>query len=304
VRRLAREARGARSADAVHAALAAALLDALAADQVHVQGAERGLAFLPGRPPEAYRLASPAGVVARLAGGNGALPATGDELPAQLTGPFRVRAAVAVRVGGEVVLATWTSAHAPDPEELGAVEALGGLAAVVLEALEARAAADIDALTGVLNHGAIVRRLDEEVARAWRTGAPLGCLLLDLDDFKDVNDRWGHLTGDAVLRQVGAALLRDQRPGDHVGRYGGDEFVVVLPAAAPGDAGAAAERVLARIRDVRVLAEGADRTVSASVGAASLAPPRDGDELLHAADMALREGKRGGKDRVVVSGGP
>ena len=76
----------------------------------------------------------------------------------------------------------------------------------------------------------------------------------------------------------------------------------MLPAAGPEDAGAAAERVLARVRDVRVLAEGADRTVSASIGAASLAPPRDGDELLHAADVALREGKRSGKDRVVVLG--
>ena len=77
----------------------------------------------------------------------------------------------------------------------------------------------------------------------------------------------------------------------------------MLPGAAAAQAGAAAGRVLSRLRDVRVVAEGRERTVSASVGAASLAPPRDRDELLHAADAALREGKREGKDRVVVAAG-
>ena len=96
------------------------------------------------------------------------------------------------------------------------------------------------------------RRLDEEIGRATRTGGPLSCLLIDLDDFKLVNDRHGHQAGDAMLRGVVQALVGEFRAFDRVARYGGDEFVVILPNAELDSAAAAATpRARAAARDPR-----------------------------------------------------
>ena len=95
-----------------------------------------------------------------------------------------------------------------------------------------------------MNHRAMRRRLREEIDRATRTGGDLGCLLIDLDDFKLVNDRHGHPAGDAVLRGVARALQGEFRAFDRVARYGGDEFVVILPAADLHSAALAGERAL------------------------------------------------------------
>ena len=92
------------------------------------------------------------------------------------------------------------------------------------------------------------RRLDEEIGRATRTGTPLSCLLIDLDDFKVINDIHGHPVGDAALREVVRALVGEFRAFDRVARYGGDEFVVILPNAGIEAAAAAASRALQRLR--------------------------------------------------------
>jgi diguanylate cyclase (GGDEF)-like protein len=317
VRRLAQALGVAREPGAVHAALANELLAALRADQVHVhapaadgQGME-ATAYVPGQPPEPYRLSATTapnavewvtrtGLALVVPPAQGATP-----LPAHLAGPWRLAAAILVPLTVDadvraVAVAGWTTDHEPSDEELRVAEALGAQAALAIAATDAWAAADIDALTGCLNHGAILRRLAEEVSRSQRMGSPLACIILDLDDFKDINDRYGHLTGDAVLRQVGETLRAEFRLGDPVARYGGDEFVVLLPGAEPPRAEAAGRRALARVRDVRVEAEGATRPVSASLGVASLAAPRSGEELLGVADAALWRGKREGKDRMAV----
>ncbi len=96
------------------------------------------------------------------------------------------------------------------------------------------------------------RRLDEEIGRATRTGGPLSAMLIDLDDFKLVNDRHGHQAGDALLRSVVQALVGEFRAFDRVARYGGDEFVVILPNADLESAVAAAERALERLGQVLV----------------------------------------------------
>jgi diguanylate cyclase (GGDEF)-like protein len=163
--------------------------------------------------------------------------------------------------------------------------------------VRARAEAGTDAVTGCMNHRAMRRRLDEEIGRAMRTGGPLSCLLIDLDDFKLVNDRHGHPAGDAMLRQVVQGLVGEFRAFDRVARYGGDEFVVILPNADLDSATAAAIRALERLRSTSGQ-ERAGAGISASIGAAQWDASMGTDELLAACDQALLRSKRQGKGRV------
>ena len=186
-------------------------------------------------------------------------------------------------------------------DEAEAAFALVEAAASVIALLEARQAARTDPLTGVLNHGAMLERLGEEVDRARRYGSALACLLIDLDDFKRINDAWGHATGDEVLRQVAAALRAEFRAHDQVARYGGDEFVVVLPHAVGPRAAVAARRALSRVRDIHVVTEEERVPVRASIGVAEWAEPETAADLLAKADRALLAVKRTGKDRFEVA---
>jgi diguanylate cyclase (GGDEF)-like protein len=145
-----------------------------------------------------------------------------------------------------------------------------------------------------MNRRAMRRRLEEEIGRALRTGGPLSCLLIDLDDFKLVNDRHGHAAGDAMLREVVAALAGEFRAFDRVARYGGDEFVVILPNADLSSAAAAATRALERLHGLSEPPGG----VSASIGVAQWQPSMGSEELLAACDAALLRSKREGKGRV------
>jgi diguanylate cyclase (GGDEF)-like protein len=169
-------------------------------------------------------------------------------------------------------------------------------AGVALALVRARAEAGTDAVTGCMNHRAMRRRLTEEIGRAQRSHGSLACLLFDLDDFKQVNDIHGHPTGDAYLRAVADALMGEFRSFDRVARYGGDEFVAILPNADLESALAAGDRALARLRGVSVLDHLTG--ISASIGAAQWHPPMGTDELLGACDEALMRAKRDGKGRV------
>jgi diguanylate cyclase (GGDEF)-like protein len=123
--------------------------------------------------------------------------------------------------------------------------------------------------------------------------------LIDLDNFKLVNDRHGHQAGDATLRDVVQALVGEFRAFDRVARYGGDEFVVILPNADLESANAAATRALERLRALPSLH--AEPGVSASIGVAQWQSPMTTDELLEACDVALLRSKREGKGRVTSS---
>jgi diguanylate cyclase (GGDEF)-like protein len=189
-------------------------------------------------------------------------------------------------------------------EDLQVLEAIADLAVIACNNAEAyddiRTAASTDALTGLLNHGAMQVRVREEIARAAREEQPLCCVLIDLDDFKRVNDELGHPAGDALLRRVADALRAEVRPYDQVARYGGDEFVLVLPGAEEQIARAVAERVRVRVE------AGAPRAHdgplgNCSIGVSAWQPGMSADELLAAADRALLLAKRTGKGRVAVA---
>ena len=154
-----------------------------------------------------------------------------------------------------------------------------------------------DELTGALNARAFAERLAQELDRNRRYSRPLALLYVDLDDFKAVNDRHGHQTGDAVLRLVADATRRAVRQADIVGRLGGDEFAVLMPETEGGVAEAAATRLASGIRTVFR----GTPSVTASIGLVSTvnAATTGAEDLLRRADQAMYEAKRGGKDRVV-----
>ncbi|MHB8240815.1 MAG: GGDEF domain-containing protein [Solirubrobacteraceae bacterium] len=176
-------------------------------------------------------------------------------------------------------------------------------AGTALALVRARAEAGTDAVTGCMNHRAMRRRLDEEIGRAMRTGGPLACMLIDLDDFKLINDQHGHQAGDAMLRAVVQSLVGEFRAFDRVARYGGDEFVVILPNAELESAAAAAARALERLHRLPS-SEGMLPGVSASIGVAQWQSPMGTDDLLEACDEALLRSKRQGKGRVTRASEP
>jgi diguanylate cyclase (GGDEF)-like protein len=188
----------------------------------------------------------------------------------------------------------WTEAA------LHSASALADLAGTAIALRDARLAAAIDPLTGCLNHGAMRERLSEEIARARRQGTPLAVTIMDLDNFKRVNDVYGHPTGDALLRHVAEALRAEYRSFDQVARYGGDEFVVILPNVRGPRADIAASRALRVLREIHIARpDGGHEGITVSCGVAEWVEPEGPAELLERADQALRGSKAAGKDGVV-----
>ncbi|MEU7750106.1 GGDEF domain-containing protein [Nonomuraea sp. NPDC049158] len=164
-----------------------------------------------------------------------------------------------------------------------------------------QAAARTDAKTGLLNAAAWQREADTEIVRARRTGETLALLIIDIDHFKRVNDTHGHLAGDQVLVGVAATLRSQLRDYDVVGRFGGEEFVVLLPRADIHEARRVAERLRYCIGRMSVPADDAMISVTISAGVALMSVHGDDlIELLAAADLALYRAKELGRDRVCV----
>jgi diguanylate cyclase (GGDEF)-like protein len=161
--------------------------------------------------------------------------------------------------------------------------------------------ADHDVLTGVLNRRALVRRLQEALTLARPKHQPLSLIFLDMDHFKSVNDRFGHQTGDACLRAVAEAIVDELRPADSLGRYGGEEFVAVLPDTTLDNAMTVAERIRRAIETLHVHARGNALQTTVSMGVASLTGPADtSDDLIARADSALYRAKTQGRNCVVA----
>ncbi len=169
------------------------------------------------------------------------------------------------------------------------------------EALAIRATRD--SLTGLLNRGAIMESLDHEMARAQRRRQTLCVGLCDIDHFKRVNDTHGHLAGDAVLREAARRIEAALRPFDHVGRYGGEEFLILVDATRD-QAPALFERIRHVFADTPFVVENAALDVTISSGATFFTPPADqriDTALLAAADAALYRAKDAGRNRTVFS---
>jgi diguanylate cyclase (GGDEF)-like protein len=218
-------------------------------------------------------------------------PPLGDAAGCALLAPLSL--------GGQieaVVVLVRREAKPYDERSIEEAATLVDQAATVLALVLARAEAGTDSVAGCLNHRAMRRRLHEEIGRAQRSDGRLSCVMVDLDDFKLVNDRYGHQAGDLILRQVAQALMGEFRAFDRVARYGGDEFVVILPNADIESAVAAAGRALAGVR--RVLFPDGSHGVSASMGVAEWQASMTEKELLEVCDAALLQGKRDGKGGV------
>jgi diguanylate cyclase (GGDEF)-like protein len=158
-----------------------------------------------------------------------------------------------------------------------------------------------DELTGLNNRRQLTKAFEAELSRVIRTGAPMSILIIDIDHFKAFNDRFGHLQGDAFLREVGPFLTGRIRSTDLAARYGGEEFVVLLPGIAKEHAGQKAEFLRKDFEKAVLTGEGSS-SVTWSIGVASC--PEDGssqEDLLRKADDALYEAKRRGRNRVGVA---
>ena len=166
-----------------------------------------------------------------------------------------------------------------------------------------RRLAALDELTGVANRRFIIAALDRDVGRAVRTRESMALMMVDIDHFKRINDTHGHLAGDQVLRHVVDVIRNRIRSQDIVGRYGGEEFLVVLADTSAQGALQVAEQLRAAIEGAHYVCAGESLSVSVSIGVfgGRLEAGDSWDQLIHAADMALYRAKQMGRNRVEMA---
>jgi diguanylate cyclase (GGDEF)-like protein len=176
---------------------------------------------------------------------------------------------------------------------------------MLLDTIEARAKianlADTDDLTGIWNKRYFRRQLPQEIERARMFGVPLALLLFDIDEFKQINDSFGHVIGDVVLSELCGVVRETLRPTDILTRFGGDEFAIILPHTDSAGAVAVAERVLKRVHALTIPTdeEGAVQC-SLSIGISEFRRDDSGNDLIRRADERLYESKRQGKNRYTA----
>jgi diguanylate cyclase (GGDEF)-like protein len=158
-----------------------------------------------------------------------------------------------------------------------------------------------DPLTELYNRRHIESLIDKELKAAFRYGSPLASLMIDIDSFKAINDDFGHQAGDSVLRELAGLIMSSIREVDTAARWGGEEFVVLLPRCTTEDAGKSATRILQAISDHGFSAVG-DRRITVSIGIAGVPDHsiENADQLLDAADRAMYQAKKNGRGRIEV----
>jgi diguanylate cyclase (GGDEF)-like protein len=159
-----------------------------------------------------------------------------------------------------------------------------------------------DPLTGVFNRRQFIANAESELQRTRRTGSPFTLLLMDADHFKSINDRFGHMAGDEVLKSLVLQIAGQLRRNDLLARYGGEELVVLLVDTTLEEGLVMAERLRDHVEASLVLFDGANIRVTVSIGAAEASREEGLDELLMRADTALYEAKSQGRNRVVAAG--
>ena len=223
--------------------------------------------------------------------------------------------ALPIRSGYRVVGVVCVTDRADDQaftrRDVSALRALAAPAAIALERETSRLSAEtyahaaaIDPLTGAFNRRYFHVRLEEEVQRSRRHTIPLAMLMIDIDDFKLINDRFGHLAGDTVISDVAEIIRRAVRVFDICARFGGEEFAIIMPGSDADHAARVAERIRLRIESYQPL-DDRFRTlrVTASIGVATSAADTTESDLIERADRALYEAKRSGKNRVSPADG-
>ncbi len=211
---------------------------------------------------------------------------------------------IARRTAGMVMLFRGGNAFTVSEQQI--VEIFAAQVAMLLAQLSARdeirGLADTDDLTGIGNKRALRRHLTQEVERSRVYSLPLSVLMLDVDDFKEINDRHGHTIGDVVLSELCGAVRETLRPPDVFTRFGGDEFAVILPHTDLDGARAVAERILDRLRTVAIPGEDDEEPIrcAVSIGIAAFQPGDNAADVLRRADERLYQSKRAGKNRYTA----
>jgi len=177
------------------------------------------------------------------------------------------------------------------------LEALAAQAAVAMENAQLYEAAVRDSLTGLFHHRYFKLRVKEEVERSNRYGHPLALLMIDIDTFKQTNDRYGHLVGDNIIKGVANVLQKGARMGDIVARYGGDEFSVLLPETGRDTAVEVDKRLRQKVEQMKI----GDLGVTVSIGVASTEVAEGSPDLIRQADGAMYKAKHNGRNRVEMA---
>ncbi len=158
--------------------------------------------------------------------------------------------------------------------------------------------AKYDSLSGLLNRPSLFNLIDIEIERGIRTGAPLSGIMLDIDNFKNINDNFGHVHGDSVIRIIGNLLQNSLRKYDHAGRYGGEEFFILLPNTFRSQAMLIGDRFRNELASTMIDYEGTTFNVTASLGVAQFRPGESRETWIDRADKAMYRAKAGGRNQV------